>query len=56
MARKVRVAGGGTVFPLAGLGAAAASQVADGRDAPGMHAHPCTLVVGATTAGNQPRI
>ncbi|MEE1770053.1 LacI family DNA-binding transcriptional regulator [Streptomyces sp. JV185] len=41
---------------LAGLGAAAASQVADGRDAPGMHAHPCTLVVGATTAGNQPRI
>ncbi|WP_326769713.1 LacI family transcriptional regulator [Streptomyces sp. NBC_01591] len=39
---------------LAALGAAAAAQVADGRDAPGMHAHPCTLVVGATTAGEQP--
>ncbi|MFG3241990.1 LacI family DNA-binding transcriptional regulator [Streptomyces sp. NPDC048157] len=39
---------------LAALGAAAAAQVADGRDAPGMHAHPCTLVVGATTAGARP--
>lgn len=39
---------------LAALGAAAAAQVADGRDAPGIHAHPCTLVVGATTAGPGP--
>ncbi|MEU2130467.1 substrate-binding domain-containing protein [Streptomyces sp. NPDC018352] len=39
---------------LAALGAAAAAQVADGRDAPGTHAHPCTLVVGATTAGPGP--
>lgn len=39
---------------LAALGAAAAAQVADGRDAPGTHAHPCTLVVGAMTAGPGP--
>ncbi|MFE6495234.1 substrate-binding domain-containing protein [Streptomyces sp. NPDC057748] len=39
---------------LAALGATAAAQVADGRDAPGTHAHPCTLVVGATTAGPGP--
>ncbi|MGY3061090.1 LacI family transcriptional regulator [Streptomyces sp. TE3672] len=39
---------------LAALGAAAAAQVADGREAPGTHAHPCTLVIGATTAGPQP--
>ncbi|MFB7213895.1 substrate-binding domain-containing protein [Streptomyces sp. NPDC056255] len=39
---------------LAALGAAAAAQVADGRDAPGTHAHPCTLVVGATTSGPRP--
>ncbi|MEU9620818.1 MULTISPECIES: LacI family DNA-binding transcriptional regulator [unclassified Streptomyces] len=36
---------------LSALGAAAAAQVADGRDAPGVHSHPCRLVVGATTAG-----
>ncbi|MEE1741256.1 LacI family DNA-binding transcriptional regulator [Streptomyces sp. BE147] len=35
---------------LAGLGAAAGAQVAEGRDDPGVHAHPCTLVVGATTS------
>ncbi|MFJ8853724.1 substrate-binding domain-containing protein [Streptomyces sp. NPDC102437] len=39
---------------LAALGAAAAAQAADGRDAPGTHAHRCTLVVGATTAGPRP--
>ncbi|MGW0961813.1 substrate-binding domain-containing protein [Streptomyces gelaticus] len=39
---------------LAALGAAAAAQVADGRGAPGTHAQPCTLVVGATTAGQRP--
>ncbi|MFD7530861.1 MULTISPECIES: LacI family DNA-binding transcriptional regulator [unclassified Streptomyces] len=39
---------------LAALGSAAAAQVADGREAPGTHTHPCTLVVGATTAGPQP--
>ncbi|MEV5675341.1 MULTISPECIES: LacI family DNA-binding transcriptional regulator [unclassified Streptomyces] len=39
---------------LAGLGAAAAAQVADGRDDPGPHAHPCELVVGATTGGGRP--
>ncbi|MFE6666580.1 LacI family DNA-binding transcriptional regulator [Streptomyces sp. NPDC057697] len=41
---------------LAGLGAAAAAQVADGRDDPGVHDHPCTLVVGATTAGAAPGV
>ncbi|MET9658843.1 LacI family DNA-binding transcriptional regulator [Streptomyces sp. NPDC006510] len=41
---------------LAALGAAAAAQVADGRDAPGMHAHPCTLVVGTTTTGPRPEV
>ncbi|MFJ2585350.1 substrate-binding domain-containing protein [Streptomyces sp. NPDC087538] len=39
---------------LAALGAAAAAQVEDGHDAPGTHAHPCTPVVGATTAGPRP--
>lgn len=39
---------------LAALGAVAAAQVEDGHDAPGTHAHPCTPVVGATTAGPRP--